>query len=123
MTKDEILERYLNTVYFGNGAYGVQAAAETYFGKSVGELDWPRRRCSPAMIRDPRDYDPFTHPDARDRAAPHRAAAAGRDGRPHAGRGRPVRVHAAADRAVAGRRAAEGLLRREVKQQLLDDPR
>ena len=32
MTKDEILERYLNTVYFGNGAYGVQAGAETYFG-------------------------------------------------------------------------------------------
>ena len=35
MTKDEILERYLNTVYFGNGAYGVQAAAEIYFGTDV----------------------------------------------------------------------------------------
>ena len=40
MTKDEILETYLNTVYFGSGAYGVQAAAETYWGKDVGELDW-----------------------------------------------------------------------------------
>ena len=34
--KDEILERYLNTVYFGRGAYGVQAAARAYFGKDVG---------------------------------------------------------------------------------------
>ena len=32
-TKDEILERYLNTVFFGNNAYGIAAAAETYFGK------------------------------------------------------------------------------------------
>ena len=40
MTKDEILESYLNTVYFGSGAYGVQAAAETYWGKNVGELNW-----------------------------------------------------------------------------------
>ena len=39
MTKDEILERYLNTVYLGNGAYGVQAGAETYFGVGVAELD------------------------------------------------------------------------------------
>ena len=44
MTKDQLLERYLNTVYFGNGAYGVQAAAETYFGDR-GQL--ARRRPSP----------------------------------------------------------------------------
>jgi penicillin-binding protein 1A len=62
MTKDEILERYMNTVYFGNGAYGVQAAAETYFGKNVGQLDWPEAALLAAMIRDPRDYDPFTNP-------------------------------------------------------------
>jgi penicillin-binding protein 1A len=61
MTKDEILERYLNTVYFGNGAYGVQAAAETYFGKSIGEVTWPEAALLAAMIRDPRDYDPFTN--------------------------------------------------------------
>ena len=39
LTKDEILERYLNTVYLGNGAYGVQAAAETYFDEGVADLD------------------------------------------------------------------------------------
>ena len=39
MTKEEILARYLNTVYFGNHAYGIQAAAETYFGVPVEQLD------------------------------------------------------------------------------------
>ena len=41
-TKDEILERYLNTVFFGNNAYGIQAAAETYFGKTVDQLTFDR---------------------------------------------------------------------------------
>lgn len=61
MSKDEIFERYLNTVYFGNSAYGVQAAAETYFGKSVADVTWPEAALLAAMIRDPRDYDPFTN--------------------------------------------------------------
>src|SRR5205807_577878 len=38
-SKDRILEMYLNQVYFGHGAYGVEAAARTYFGKSVSELN------------------------------------------------------------------------------------
>jgi penicillin-binding protein 1A len=62
MSKAQILERYLNTVYFGNGAYGVQAAAEVYFGKNVSDLDWPEAALLASMIRDPRDYDPFTNP-------------------------------------------------------------
>ncbi len=62
MTKDQILERYLNTVYFGNGAYGVQAAAETYFGKSVGQLDWADAALLASMIRYPSAYDPFKNP-------------------------------------------------------------
>ena len=44
MTKDEILERYLNTVFFGNNAYGLQAAAEVYFGKNVERADDDRGR-------------------------------------------------------------------------------
>jgi penicillin-binding protein 1A len=63
MSKNEILERYLNTVYFGNGAYGVQAAAETYFGKNVQQLDWSEAALLAALIRDPRDYDPFVNPE------------------------------------------------------------
>jgi membrane peptidoglycan carboxypeptidase len=62
MSKNQILERYLNTVYFGNGVYGVQAAAELYFGKNVGDLGWPEAALLAALIRDPRDYDPFSNP-------------------------------------------------------------
>jgi hypothetical protein len=61
-SKAQTLERYLNTVYFGNGAYGVQTAAETYFGKNVGDLDWAQAALLAALIRDPRDYDPFVNP-------------------------------------------------------------
>jgi penicillin-binding protein 1A len=62
LSKDEILERYLNTVYFGNGAYGVQAASELYFAKDVGELNWAEGALLAALIRAPSDYDPFKYP-------------------------------------------------------------
>ena len=64
MTKDEILERYLNTVYLGNGAYGLQAGAETYFGISVGELDIPQSSFLAGMIANPSAFDPIRRPDA-----------------------------------------------------------
>lgn len=63
MTKDQILESYLNTVYFGSGAYGVQAAAETYWGKNVGELTWAEGAMLAAIISNPIAYDPTLHPD------------------------------------------------------------
>ena len=47
-SKDEILADYLNTIYFGRGAYGIQSASQAYFGKNVGDLDAvARARCSP----------------------------------------------------------------------------
>ncbi len=58
-TKDEILEFYLNEVYFGNGAYGLQAAAETYFGKDVGELDVGDAAFLAGLIRSPSIFDGF----------------------------------------------------------------
>lgn len=65
MTKDEILERYLNTVYFGAGAYGVQAAAETYWGyDSASELDWSEAALLAAIIRNPTAFDPTRFPEA-----------------------------------------------------------
>src|ERR1700694_994714 len=68
LSKRQILQRYLNTVYFGNGAYGVQAASETYFGVPVGELTIPQDALLAGIIRDPLDYDPIAHPKAaRDR--------------------------------------------------------
>lgn len=63
MTKNEILERYLNTVYFGNGAYGVQAGAETYFGISVGELDIVQSAFLAGMIANPAAFDPIRRPE------------------------------------------------------------
>lgn len=63
MSKDDILERYLNSVYFGGGAYGVQAAAEYYFRKDAVDLDWTEATMLAALIRAPSDYDPFKNPE------------------------------------------------------------
>jgi penicillin-binding protein 1A len=64
MEKDEILERYVNTVYLGNGAYGVQAAAELYFGKDAEQLDLVDAALLAGLISNPSNYDPFTQPEA-----------------------------------------------------------
>jgi penicillin-binding protein 1A len=63
-SKNQILERYLNTVYFGNGAYGVQAAAEVYFGKKASQLDQADAVLLAGLIRNPVGYDPIAFPDA-----------------------------------------------------------
>ena len=62
MTKEEILERYLNTVYFGNGTYGVQAASQRYFGVDVSELDLSQAALLAGLLRSPSAYDPFAQP-------------------------------------------------------------
>ncbi|HEX5366087.1 MAG TPA: transglycosylase domain-containing protein [Acidimicrobiales bacterium] len=72
MSKREILDRYLSTVYFGNHAYGVQAAAETYFGVGVEQLDVGQAALLAGIIRNPVSYDPVRHPE---RAAARRDVA------------------------------------------------
>ncbi len=68
MSKRQILQRYLNTIYLGNHSYGVQAAAETYFGVEATDLDLAQAALLAGMIRDPIDYDPLLYPDvARER--------------------------------------------------------
>ncbi len=68
MTKTQILERYLNTVYFGNGAYGVQAAAERYYETDVDKLTLGQGILLAGLIRNPVGADPYTNPeDARAR--------------------------------------------------------
>ena len=64
MSKTEILERYLNTVYFGNGAYGLQAAAETYYQTDVDKLTLGQGIMLAGLIRNPVGADPYTNPDA-----------------------------------------------------------
>ncbi len=53
LNKNQILERYLNTVYFGRGAYGVQAAAKAYFNKDVGQLELKEASYLAGLIRSP----------------------------------------------------------------------
>lgn len=60
--KEEILERYLNTVYFGEGAYGIKAAAENYFGSGVLTLTLHQSAMLAALIKAPALYDPRDHP-------------------------------------------------------------
>ena len=60
--KNQILEAYLNTIYFGNGAYGVQAAAETYFNKNIADVTVVQAALLAGMIRDPQGYDPILNP-------------------------------------------------------------
>ncbi|MGR3569661.1 MAG: transglycosylase domain-containing protein [Pseudooceanicola nanhaiensis] len=68
-SKDEILERYLNTVYLGNGVHGVADAAQLYFGKSAAELSLAESAILAAIIRAPSEINPFNNSDAlRDRA-------------------------------------------------------
>ena len=89
-SKDKIVTAYLNTIYFGNGAYGIEAAAQTYFGHDVNHegCGMPghelcvaaarsrgRPRCSPASSSRPSAYDPTTHPTAATRAPQHSSCA------------------------------------------------
>lgn len=66
LSKNQILERYLNTIYFGRGAYGVQAAAEAYFGKGVGQIDLNDAAYLAGLIRSPDTADAWAHPAVAD---------------------------------------------------------
>src|SRR5881409_1578601 len=66
-SKDRILEMYLNQVYFGQGSYGVEAAARTYFGKSVAELTVRESALIAGLPRAPSNYSPFDRPEAAKR--------------------------------------------------------
>ncbi|TLU51154.1 MAG: PBP1A family penicillin-binding protein [Chlorobium sp.] len=61
-TKDEILALYLNTVYFGSGAYGIEAAAHTYFGKPAYRLTLPESAALIATLKNPTAYNPAKDP-------------------------------------------------------------
>ncbi|MBI5695269.1 MAG: PBP1A family penicillin-binding protein [Nitrospirae bacterium] len=61
LTKDEILELYLNKIYFGHGAYGVEMAARTYFGKRVGDLTLGESAVIAGLIRSPLNYSPYNN--------------------------------------------------------------
>ena len=62
LTKRQILERYLNTVYFGNGVYGVQAAGRLYFGKDALDLDLAQSAMLAGLLQAPERDNPFRDP-------------------------------------------------------------
>lgn len=62
-SKPEILEMYLNQIWFGGSVYGVQAAAERYFAKRVSELTLAECASLAAMLANPAVYSPYAHPD------------------------------------------------------------
>ena len=64
LSKDQIMERYLNTIYFGRGAYGIETAAEAYFGVSASELTLEQSAVLAAIINSPGAFNPETNMDA-----------------------------------------------------------
>ncbi|HUL99782.1 MAG TPA: transglycosylase/D,D-transpeptidase PonA2, partial [Mycobacterium sp.] len=62
-SKPEILTRYLNLVSFGNGAFGVQDAAQTYFGIDAKDLNWQQAALLAGMVQSTSTLDPYTNPD------------------------------------------------------------
>ncbi|MEZ5320588.1 MAG: transglycosylase domain-containing protein [Microthrixaceae bacterium] len=129
MSKDAILERYLNTVYLGHGNYGVEAAAESYFGVGVAGIDWPKAALLAGMIASPSRFDPIAHPEAATR---RRSLVVGRllaTGRIDAATARairsaplPTRVDEHAAGATRGQLVGGSYFAEQVKQQLLDMP-
>lgn len=125
-SKARILELYLNAIYFGNGAYGVEAAARQYFGKPVGELTLAESALLAGLIQRPGATDPYRAPDA---------AVARRDLVLEAMRANRFVDDAAVDAALAeplalgsattpaAERYAAAYFVEEVKQWILDDPR
>lgn len=59
LTKKEILELYLNKIYFGHGAYGVEMAARTYFGKSIRQINQAEASLIAGLVKAPATYSPF----------------------------------------------------------------
>ena len=105
-SKQKILEEYLNTIYFGHQAYGVEAAAEVYFGVHAKNLQPHQAALLAALIQNPTANDPLPIPAGRDRAPPARAR---QDAR--AGLHRHLRVPARRLQAAAARRSARSASR------------
>jgi len=61
-TKQQILELYVNRIYFGNGCYGVETASQAYFGKSASQLNLPEAALLAGLIRSPNRFSPLKNP-------------------------------------------------------------
>ena len=84
LTKSDILELYLNRVYLGSGAYGIDAAARRYFGKPARNLTLGEAAMIAGLLKAPSKYSPLSNPGQRARAGAHRAVADAGGGLHHA---------------------------------------
>ena len=125
-SKDELLTRYLNIVYFGQNAYGVQPAARAFFGVDAAALTLTQAALLAGLVHSPADDDPFTNPEGatvRRNQVLTRMAAQGyitpaRGGR---GRGRPARPRARRPpRAAAACEASVGAVRLRLRAEVPD---
>ena len=107
LSKDEILEIYLNSIYLGRGSWGIDMAARSYFKKPASALDRrPKARCWPAMAKGPAYFSPDRYPGARARALRLCAQAdAGGQGRRRRGRSAPAHRRCRASCLTSGRGA------------------
>jgi penicillin-binding protein 1A len=124
-TKEAILEGYLNRIYFGNGAYGVQAAAQLYFNKPASNLTLAEGALLAGLVQAPESYDPFT---AADAAFARRQVVLARMRELHAAPDADIAAAAAAPLGVvakpaAGARYPAAYFVERVKRFVLDDPR
>ena len=122
-TKDEILELYLNKVYFGDGFYGAEAASLGYFGKPAPELSVAEAALLAGLVKSPSTWAPTVNLE-RARGAPQRRAAGdARERRHRRGRVRPraqtAPVHAATTRCAATSRSAS-TSRKQVRLELVE---
>lgn len=67
MSKQEILESYVNTIYLGDGAYGMEVAAENYFGKSAKDVTLPEAAALAAIIQSPESTNPYKSEEAKNK--------------------------------------------------------
>ena len=123
-TKEAILEGYLNRIYFGNGAYGVQAAAQLYFHKPASALTLAEGALLAGLIQAPESYDPFT---AADAAFARRQVVLARMRELHAAPEADIATAEATPLGVVAKpadaRYPAGYFVERVKRFVLDDPR
>ena len=123
-TKESILEGYLNRIYFGNGAYGVQAASRLYFNKPAKALDLAEGALLAGLIQAPESYDPFT---AKDAAFARRQVVLARMRELHAAAEPDIAAAEAAPLGVVAKpsdaRYPAGYFVERVKRFILDDER
>ncbi len=122
LTKEQILERYLNLVYFGNGAYGVGAATETYFNIPLAQVSPGQAALLAGLIRNPLANDPFRNPE---QAKTRRATALSQMvGNGHLSQEEATRLNEEPLPAAPNKpQERQSYFLEALKQRLLDDPR